>query len=184
MYKGSNPTALKSGEQITDALFRLMAEHPYSEITVKEICYESKLSRQTVYNLFTSKDDIIHAYLHDCVQSVFDHTLSRPDLSLDIMLSTCMSVLKQNEDRMQLIIESGLEEFIRNEIFTGISSFADILLDEEPSDTYDYKISFLGGSFSAVLLTWFKKRSSNITELKSFLEMAFPSDIYKYFESK
>lgn len=184
MYRGSNPTALKSSEMVTDALFRLMAETAYSEITVKEICYESKVSRQTVYNLFTSKDDIIHAYLHECVERVFDRTLKTDELSLELMLTVSMKVLKQNEERMRLIIDSGLEEFIRTEIYDGIAAIADIFFKGKSSETEDYKIAFLSGGFSSAILTWFKKgNTSDISILKDFLRMSFPPDIYQYFDN-
>lgn len=67
MYTGANPTALKSRQWIMKALIHLMMQKDYASISVKEICKQADLSRQTFYNLFSSKDDILHEYLREQV---------------------------------------------------------------------------------------------------------------------
>ncbi|MBE2221274.1 MAG: TetR/AcrR family transcriptional regulator [Anaerolineae bacterium] len=61
----TNPVAVRSRHQIIQALFDLMQESPYQNITIKEIAYKSNLVRRTFYGHFSSKEDVIKAYLND-----------------------------------------------------------------------------------------------------------------------
>ena len=64
MYKETNKTALKSQKRILEALFELMEQEEYNNITVKNICKKADISRQTFYYLFESKDEIVIYYLN------------------------------------------------------------------------------------------------------------------------
>lgn len=59
MYTGTNPSALRSREWLTNAFMSLLASKKYEEITIKEICREADLSRQTFYQSFDSKDEVV-----------------------------------------------------------------------------------------------------------------------------
>ena len=60
MYRGSNPTALQSQQWLTESLIALMEEKPFAQISVQELCRRADLSRQTFYNFFSSKEEILH----------------------------------------------------------------------------------------------------------------------------
>ena len=53
MNNSQNPSSLRSKKEITDALLKLMRDHPYSEISVKQIVMETSLARKTFYLNFT-----------------------------------------------------------------------------------------------------------------------------------
>ncbi|MBQ7447351.1 MAG: TetR/AcrR family transcriptional regulator, partial [Eubacterium sp.] len=59
MYQGTNPSALRSQAWLTQALLVLLETKKYTEITVKDICKKADLSRQTFYQMFDSKDEIM-----------------------------------------------------------------------------------------------------------------------------
>ena len=59
MYSGNNPSALRSMEWLRQALLQLLDEKKYSQLTIKEICRRADLSRQTFYQIFDSKDEIM-----------------------------------------------------------------------------------------------------------------------------
>lgn len=59
MYQGSNPSALRSREWLRQALLALLNEKSYAQITVKDLCARADLSRQTFYQIFTGKDEVI-----------------------------------------------------------------------------------------------------------------------------
>ena len=48
--------------KILDATVRLMASAPYEAITIKDICTEANVSRQTFYNYFKAKDEIFRVF--------------------------------------------------------------------------------------------------------------------------
>lgn len=59
MYQGSNLTAVESMDAIADAFEDLLRTNSFAEITVKELCAHADRSRQTFYQLFSSKEDIL-----------------------------------------------------------------------------------------------------------------------------
>ena len=67
MFRGGNKSALLSQRMITDAMLRLLADTPFSELTISALCKEAKVSRQTFYALFGTKEAVItHALSTDC----------------------------------------------------------------------------------------------------------------------
>ena len=67
MNESNNPSAIRSKTEITEALLRLMEDHPYEEITVKQIVLEAGLVRKTFYRNFTSKDDVMDSILESMI---------------------------------------------------------------------------------------------------------------------
>ena len=59
MYQGRNKTARNSQRRIAGALMALMAERPYEEISVAELCRRAGVSRQTFYTLFRTKEKVV-----------------------------------------------------------------------------------------------------------------------------
>lgn len=59
MYKGDNRSALLSQQLISAALLKLLETKAFSDISVSEMCKEAKVSRQTFYSLFGSKENVI-----------------------------------------------------------------------------------------------------------------------------
>ena len=49
MNVSSNPSALRSQKEITDALLLLMQKYPYDQISVKQILLEARIARMTFY---------------------------------------------------------------------------------------------------------------------------------------
>lgn len=72
MYESSNPSAIRSQKEITDALIALMKEYPYDEISVKQILLESHLARKTFYRNFDSKDDVLRSFIRRNLNDYFD----------------------------------------------------------------------------------------------------------------
>ena len=59
MKKSQNPSAVRSRQEISTALLKLMQEYLYAEISVKQIIMETSLARKTFYLNFSSKDDVL-----------------------------------------------------------------------------------------------------------------------------
>ena len=76
MYSGKNPSALRSQQWLADSLVDLMKVKEFQYISVKEICQKADLTRQTFYQIFSSKEDVIRYVLaKDCAD--FKDTLSQ-----------------------------------------------------------------------------------------------------------
>ena len=68
MKKSQNPSAVRSRREISNALLKLMQEHPYAEISVKQIIMETSLARKTFYLNFSSKDDVLESILDELIR--------------------------------------------------------------------------------------------------------------------
>ena len=67
MKKSQNPSAIRSRQEISNALLKLMQKHPYAEISVKQIIMETSLARKTFYLNFSSKDDVLESILNELI---------------------------------------------------------------------------------------------------------------------
>lgn len=76
MYKGNNPAALRSREEIVAAFLSLLQSAPFDEISVKQIMLETRLTRQTFYQIFSDKDEILEYYLETIFESFIRHASS------------------------------------------------------------------------------------------------------------
>ena len=63
MYEGNNPTALQSKQMIINAMFELLKEESYQNISIKKLADRAKLSRQTFYANFANREEVIRSEL-------------------------------------------------------------------------------------------------------------------------
>ena len=99
MTESNNPSAIRSQEEITSALLALMREHPYSELTVKQIVLEARLARKTFYRNFESKDDVLLSLVRRILGEYFDTVNNaRSDV-----LTTVFSFADRNRELLLLL---------------------------------------------------------------------------------
>lgn len=87
----TNPSSLRSKAEICKALLRLMEDHPYEEITVKQIALESRLVRKTFYRNFDSKEDVLNVILDNLINE-YSNQLIMPNknMPIDIIFNFCL----------------------------------------------------------------------------------------------
>ncbi|MBQ5317413.1 MAG: TetR/AcrR family transcriptional regulator [Oscillospiraceae bacterium] len=99
MTETTNPSALRSQKEITDALITLMKKYPYSEITVKQIILEARLAGKTFYRNFTSKDDVLMSLIK-CI--LLDYFSIVNNAESDV-LTTIFSFAETNRELLSLL---------------------------------------------------------------------------------
>lgn len=114
MNPSQNPSSLRSKKEITDTLLSLMKKYPYQDITVKHILLESHIARKTFYRNFTSKDDILDAYIDNVMQKYEQTILDRKSFNqisiIDVIFEYCienkeiLSILHRN-NLMYLLLD-------------------------------------------------------------------------------
>lgn len=196
MYEGNNPTALKSQEWIAETLLQLMQEKEYSRISIREISEKSNLSRQTFYNLFSSKEDVIRIYLRRKVSKVLreknrEENKWEKDPSLDqvgqdkesylrFMVDSFVTVLRDNRAILTLMMNQGLEYIVSDEILYTVQVFAQHLSKENDPAVLEYSVSFLGGGLAQTMLCWMKQENPmEPKELTEFLHEALTGGIVR-----
>ncbi len=59
MYHGDNPIAIASQLHIAEILLKMLTKQPFSQVSIRDLCKEADVSRQTFYSLFETKENVI-----------------------------------------------------------------------------------------------------------------------------
>lgn len=149
-----------SEERILLALRDLLAEKPYSEISVTDLCKQSGLSRNTFYKFFENKDAVID-YLWEWM--MLDYHEQRKKLasgasySLEVLCLHYFRYWYSVRDWVKLLVDNG---FWRSEfIFSQRSAALLMSRDWEPPIDQDEEarwlaIDFANAGCAQMILKW------------------------------
>ena len=153
MYEGKNPKALLSISLITEAFIREIHKKKYEEINVKELCKVADVSRQTFYNIFRTKEDV----LRKCIDNIFDTILDRRSDTVDAIESIHIFVktFYENQDFMDLLIRNHLEKILTEEFVFAISGLSKSV-ENFQIEHLDYQLAFYAGGLTQILIHWMK----------------------------
>ncbi|AXQ79387.1 TetR/AcrR family transcriptional regulator [Streptococcus chenjunshii] len=104
---GKERQSLYSKTQIIEAVFTLLKDNHFDEITVNEILDLSQISRRTFYRYFANKEDILQVYLDGLLQSYYllkDDILAQS--SFEDMLMVTLNFFWDNREKLRLLISS------------------------------------------------------------------------------
>ncbi|MBE2221276.1 MAG: TetR/AcrR family transcriptional regulator [Anaerolineae bacterium] len=157
----ANPVAVRSRNQIIQALFDLMQENSYQEITIKEIAYESKLVRRTFYGHFSSKDDVIKAHLNDLFARYKKDLSAFEELDPYSVGKHFFELMLQNKATFMLLrkhnlsipidhLENHFQEL--NETFSTGQKQTDL-----PKELHSFVTAYFAGGLLNVLNKWIDK---------------------------
>ncbi len=181
MYIGNNVTALRSQQWIADGILSLMEEKPYCEISVKDICKRADLSRQTFYNVFDSKDEVLRFCLRSEYQKQIMQFNNNKELSVSDIVAAFSFVLSKEEKVLSLMINNNLEYIITSEISKCVSIFAGRFVKEENNnEMLPYSVALVSGALAEMLVYWFKQENSiSIGKLETLLTDFLSGNLYK-----
>ncbi|MBD5547029.1 MAG: TetR/AcrR family transcriptional regulator [Lachnospiraceae bacterium] len=108
MNPTQNPSALRSKKVITESLLLLMKKYPYTEITVKQILLETDISRKTFYRNFSSKDDVLDAYIEAILQNYVETLAENENYSFIKMLDTIFDLCEEYKEFLLILRDYGL----------------------------------------------------------------------------
>lgn len=165
---------LDSRNRIRFSLVSLMEQYPYSEIVVSAICQKAKVSRQTYYRLFDSKDDVLLLHLNEIMKEyllpriLLDNTSTNEFLQFFLFFAGYKDLLKilYRNDKMYLL----------QQVLTRYSK----LFIQEPfyrvAIGYNYAVDFVASTLCSLLTVWtqmeFKTGCSTLASFaSSFLEV-------------
>lgn len=162
MYTGDNPVAIQSQEWLVNALFELMKTRPYSAVTVRDLCKQADLSRQTFYNCFDGKDDVVRYVLRGWYDQMKSDVVMKSGLvpsaltPLDVTRSFA-AVFEQYHSPMQELLRHGLHNIISEEIAQFMRDFQPLVTHSFGTEHTDrYGVAFLNGAITSLLLCWFQ----------------------------
>ncbi|MDD3340165.1 MAG: TetR/AcrR family transcriptional regulator [Lachnospiraceae bacterium] len=157
MYQGNNPSAMKSREWIREALIRLLADRPYAKITIKDICGEADLSRQTFYQIYESKDEIM-AYHFECLFLTFrEECADFKGISIGEITAQFFAFFYEEKSFIKILIENNFTFYLVN-MFEQYLPRIDLFQERNEKEAYpDYTIAFFSGALTQILIHWFDK---------------------------
>ena len=157
MYSGKNPSALRSQQWLADSLVDLMKVKEFQHISVKEICQKADLTRQTFYQIFSSKEDVIRYVLaKDCAD--FKDTLSQNgQVSMEDLVSGFFCFFRKREDMVQMLIRHRLDHLLTAQFSLALPEIMDICTErKEVFLSNPYLKSFIIGGLLNMILEWIK----------------------------
>lgn len=149
-YSGTNPTAKQSKELLADALAQLISTKKYTQISIKEVCEKAQVSRQTFYNLFDSKDDILRYYLEATMKTMFASLWQKQDQSPEHLISVTVRYVETNRLFLRLLVENSLQSMFLQAIQAGITE----LTKDETTEYSEFRKAFIAGGLTQAIIQW------------------------------
>lgn len=157
MYQGNNPTALRSKKWLAESLVRLLNKKKYDSITIKDIYTGADLSRQTFYNLFDGKEDVLRYYLSTLYIPILQRMEQQDAPTFEDVTEQLACVLEENKRFISVIMENHLESIIvegTNQVVDSLSTRLFHL--ETDTSTALYKRALVSGGIVNVVLYWIR----------------------------
>ncbi len=174
MNHSQNPSALRSKKQISEALLKLMEDHAYSEISVKQIVLETGLERKTFYNNYSSKDDVLDSIITETITNYVLALTHSPEGPLTVIFDFCeknralLGLLHKNNLLYLLLLKLNIViPEINNSMDISENPFCKLIGNLDP----DYLIAFNIGAIWNVIFKWVDRGMTDPTEeIKTTLE--------------
>lgn len=160
MYSGTNKTALRSQQSLSDALQRLMAVKPYQSISVSELCREADVSRQTYYTLFKTKENII------------SYTINKkcpyePEENEDSLWQICHSYryyLEEHADVLCVLVENDLMDLLYDEFYNGLMG-CEHFMQEKTEEYRSFVADFIAGGYTSIARSYVRTGAQTTSEM-------------------
>lgn len=150
----------QSRQMIEEALFTLMREKPYAEISVSEIAKRADVARRTFYRLYQGKDDVIPAYFDKLCENYQNSCTPIEGYAVEQIATEFFSFWYQHKAFLLLIYQSGLESML----YLGINRASERVIrsriGEHPLQQMPeliYFIEYSTGGFINLLYRWIRE---------------------------
>lgn len=171
MYSGKNPSALRSKEWIRIAFLELLKNKKYSQLTIKEICNQADLSRQTFYQIYESKEEVMQYHFSILFQKFTEECNAFQEITI-FQISYCFfQFFYENKDFLEVLVSNNLFYLLEQQFEIYLKRI-DIFLKINKEEKYpEYTIAYVAGALTQILIYWFRKDFElNIQELSELTE--------------
>lgn len=154
---------------LTDALFELISEKPFEEISVTDICNRAMIHRTTFYNHFEDKYQLLRVtfldeqknFVEKCMADVADD--ADPELFYTRLIRQMFDYVSENRDIFKKRIFNTYNSYMTDLLKNTIVSY---LQDHFKQDALKYKITYkvpipimaeyYAGSAISLMICWLK----------------------------
>ncbi len=146
------PRPNQSSQKIIDALVQLMQGSPFADITISEITHTAGVSRITFYRNFTTKEDILRAYINTVTENIENTVSEAPEASdLRTYFSLLFRAIAPLSTTFRRIFDAHLGEMILSAFNAHL--FRTPRKKKEVSFDH-YQSRFYTGAFFNILSDW------------------------------
>lgn len=179
MYSGSNPSALRSREWIRTSLMQLLETQKYSQITIKDICKNADLSRQTFYQIFKSKDEVMQYHFSILFQEFAEECDPFRNIDISKISYNFFNFFYIHKEFIDILISNNLTYFLEQQFEIYLNKIDFFIIRN--NDSYsDYTTAYVSGALTQILIHWFKKDFNlDIKILSKLTENIITGQVFK-----
>ncbi|AHK17810.1 MAG: AcrR family transcriptional regulator [Gammaproteobacteria bacterium] len=165
MNKELDKRVERSRRLLINTLLELMAERPYSKISVANICEHSSVARPTFYLHFRSKDDLLRYYIEQMFLQFAEQIdpILTASPTVDPEIATIMfRQWQEHADLARLLVAPDVEAILLNEFKRYVGHVIDRFVEAHKlkisSDSkIHYVVDFLAGASFSVIVRWIRE---------------------------
>lgn len=180
MYTGENKTAIRSMQWLEAALLRLLEKEKYTKITVKDICREADLSRQTFYQMFDSKDEVMEYHFSNLFAGFRENCGDFEGIRCQDLAVQFFKFFYDERSFVRLLIDNNMTYLLEKEFeryLPQIDIFRKINVTEEYPD---YSVAFVAGALTQTLIHWFNSGfKPDISRVSTLTEHIISGEVYQ-----
>lgn len=161
MKQTENPIAVQSKKWLMESLIELMNKKSFQEITISEVAAHADLGRRTFYRNFSSKEDVLEAYMKALIERFIEHLSTYEMLTPDICLYEIFNLCNDNKTFLTGLHKSKMLGFLLDEWNVSLPILHQMMLHKIPNfpnqndaTALAYTLAFNTGGVWNVLVKW------------------------------
>ncbi len=164
-----NQKSLRTQQQIEKALFKLLQNKTYSEISIAEITRLAQVSRTSFYRHYKEKNDVLKEYLERLYANFIADIQNNHLTTLSQQLSAYLGFFQKNPAILAILLNAGFEGILINEQTIYLKKLLTIVHPE--LKLADYAIAYQSGGIFMILAWWVKQNyRTPLSELIAYVE--------------
>lgn len=180
MYSGTNPSALRSREWLRSALLQLLEKEKYTQITIKDICQQADLSRQTFYQIFDSKEEVMEYHFQTLFQEFAEECGSFQDISIIQVSYHFFYFFHRHKDFVDVLISNKLAFLLEQQFEIYLEQIASFQSHRQQDAHGDYTTAYMAGALTQILVHWFRKGCDlSVLELSRITEYIITGRVFR-----
>lgn len=140
---------------ISTALFLLMEQKDYQDITVTDIAKKAGVSRMTYYRTYSSKEDILIQYFNDTTSELLNEIKSYQNITMHPLSVIFFTFFQEHKNLIPLLKKANLQELVFHNFIRNLKHlYTELLGSEKISDADNFHLHFNAGGLSFALILW------------------------------
>lgn len=156
MYIGENQTAKRSMTWLDGALMKLLKKERYAKITVKDICREADLSRQTFYQMFESKDELMEYHFMNLFAGFKKECGNFDGIDCGELAKRFFLFFHNEREFVELLIANNMTRLLERQFEQYLPQISLFRRINETERYPDHSVAFVAGALTQTLIHWFQ----------------------------